>query len=801
MNDMQDSTQRLKVENAFLSAIVQNAAAPMFVLDQNHKIIFWNNALAKLTGKSSFQMVGTRQQWTPFYPTKRPVLADLVIDLALNRVDEFYTSHSSSLYIDGSLRAEGWYDNIGGKRRYIFFEAVPIKNSSNEIIAVVETLEDITERKLAEEATASHNIFLQEVMDAIPNPVYFKDSTGCYLGCNSAFKSFFGKTADEIVGKTLLDIMPEEYAGQSIEKDHTILESGTSICYETELVRGDGMVRNILVSKAPLSHSDASLAGIVGSFVDVTDQRKMDEKIRTMFRAIEQSPAAIVITDLDGVIEYVNPKFCQTTGYTSEEAIGLNPRVLKSGEMPAEGYTELWNTISSGKEWRGELHNKRKDGTLYWEFASISPLYDKHGSITGYLAVKEDITARKAVEAELAQLFKQVAHAKWEWEQTLDHLRDFVILADAGHLIKRCNKLLSDATGKPINELVGIGWRELIDAAGFKFVTFNGTNGELFLPSSGRSYDITIYAIQDNDEVSGHVISLNDTTELRATTQKLEKAYSELKDAQIQIFQQEKMASIGQLAAGIAHEINNPMGFISSNLGTLNKYIDRLAEFIASGDTLIMACAGSAEVEKINELRKRLKIDHIMDDSRQLIAESQDGAGRVRRIVQDLKSFSRVDQVECAYINLNEALETTINIGWNEIKYVATLHREFGDIPPLKCHPQQLNQVFLNLLVNAAHALGENQGTITVRTWSENESVLISVSDTGCGIPEENQQRIFEPFFTTKEVGKGTGLGLSISYDIIRKHGGEITVQSEVGRGTSFIVKLPINGPPQVVAD
>ena len=272
----------------------------------------------------------------------------------------------------------------------------------------------------------------------------------------------------------------------------------------------------------------------------------------------------------------------------------------------------------------------------------------------------------------------------------------------------------------------------------------------------------------------------------------LEKAYSELKNAQLQIFQQEKMASIGQLAAGVAHEINNPMGFISSNLSTLNKYIDRLTEFIAAADQALIECAGNRASDRLNDVRKRLKIDYVLDDARLLIAESQDGASRVRRIVQDLKSFSRVDHVEQAMINLNEALETTINIAWNEIKYVAEINREFGDIPDILCFPQQLNQVFLNLLINAAHAMEGRQGSITVHTWSQAGSVFVSVTDTGCGIPDEIRQRIFEPFFTTKEVGKGTGLGLSISYDIIRKHGGEITVASEVGQGTRFIVKLPI---------
>ena len=296
-------------------------------------------------------------------------------------------------------------------------------------------------------------------------------------------------------------------------------------------------------------------------------------------------------------------------------------------------------------------------------------------------------------------------------------------------------------------------------------------------------------------------MTLNDTAEQLAVTlvsrDRLDAALNSLTAMQMQILQSEKMASIGQLAAGVAHEINNPMGFINSNLTTLKKYTGRMAEFIEYLSKNILNNSDSEITRQVEDTRRLLKIDHILNDSLNLIEESIEGAGRVKSIVQDLNSFSRVDQAECDMINLNEALETTINIAWNEIKYVATLNREFGDIPMIKCHPQQINQVFLNLLVNASHAIGEMQGAIAVRTWSEDEQVFVSVADSGCGIPEDIKQRIFEPFFTTKDVGKGTGLGLSISYDIIHKHGGEITVDSEVGCGTTFVVKLPIDGPKE----
>lgn len=563
---------------------------------------------------------------------------------------------------------------------------------------------------------------------------------------------------------------------------------------EIRMVIKDGSIRYFRHFCHPVIGHLGQPNGTRSSWLDITGQHNLERTMRRLSRAVEQSASVIVMTDTEGTIQYVNPRFCITTGYPAEEAIGLNPRILTSGEMPPEGYADLWRTITSGKDWHGDFHNKRKDGSLYWESATISPLTDKNGSITGYLAVKEDITEQKANEQRIQQLFQQVEQAKQEWEQTLDHLHDFIILADADHRIRRFNRILADMSGQSVTDLMGRDWRELLSEAGFSFENFDGTRGELLHRSSARSYDINVYGIKGVDtDCNGFVVSMNDTTELRSATHELEQALEELGQVQSQIYQQEKMASIGQLAAGVAHEINNPMGFITSNMGSLDKYINRLSEFIGVMDQSMRDCGAAELTAPVLEARKRLKIDRILDDAHQLIAESLDGAGRVRRIVQDLKSFSRVDQAETALIDLNEALETTINIAWNEIKYVAELKREFDDIPKVPCYPQQLNQVFLNLLVNAAYALGETNGTITVATEQEGDWVLVKVSDTGCGMTPEVQRRIFEPFYTTKEVGKGTGLGLSISYDIIKKHGGEITVESEVGRGTVFTVRLPID--------
>jgi two-component system, NtrC family, sensor kinase len=287
------------------------------------------------------------------------------------------------------------------------------------------------------------------------------------------------------------------------------------------------------------------------------------------------------------------------------------------------------------------------------------------------------------------------------------------------------------------------------------------------------------------------VITLHDTTVVKRFTNELEKAYSDLKTTQAKVVQQEKMASIGQLAAGVAHEINNPMGFISSNLGTLTKYVDRLSEFILAQSEALEMLPDMNMVESLKARRKALKLDYILEDSKDLITESLEGAERVRTIVKNLKSFARVDEAERKKSDINECLTSTINIAWNELKYKASLVKELGDIPLIRCYPQQINQVFMNLLVNAAQAI-DKQGEITVKTWHVDSSIYASVTDTGCGMTPAVMNRIFEPFYTTKDVGKGTGLGLSIIYDIIKNHNGEISVESEPGQGTTFTVRLPV---------
>ncbi len=557
ISDMMHLQDMLEKQKTFLEQMIGNAAVPIFVLDESHRIVIWNNALQDLTGFSKEELIGTKRQWTPFYDHERPVLADFILSDHQSD-DNLYAYIHPSLHIPGALQAEGWYENLGGKRRYILFEASPIRDQQGNMIAAIETVLDMTERKLLEEE-------------------------------------------------------------------------------------------------------------------------------------LERNRAEI-----------------------------------------AQQHTRL----------------------------------DK--------------------------LFAQVEAAKREWEDTLDCITDIVLMCDTQGNIQRCNSPFCQLTGLPLNEILGKSWASTLYGLGFVIDNYKNGSGTLRDRENQRFFDLRTFPLRNKNGFQvGNVVNFRDITEIRAIHQELESAYNHLKLVQMQAVQQEKMASVGQLAAGVAHEINNPMGFISSNLSSLAKYINKLKTFEATLVELTGNSGNAALVDEIAKTRKSMKIDFIMEDMESLLAESLDGAERVRRIVQDLKSFSHVDEAELKPVSLNDSLDTTLNMVRNEIKYVAEVVKEYGDLPQVTCRPQQLNQVFMNLLVNAAHAI-EGHGTITVRTWQEGETVLIAISDTGKGIDPDHLNRIFEPFFTTKEVGKGTGLGLSICYDIIHKHDGEILVDSTVGSGTTFTVRLPL---------
>lgn len=710
------------------------------------------------------------------------------------------------IMVTGALNEETAVDcMMAGAWDYVLKDR--ITRLSPAILAAQEKKRAIDERNQALEALENSRSFYLRLFETSPALIWRTDSQGNFDYFNKKWLELTGHTADKDFADILMESLHQEDKDQFLEDLHIANTAESSFEIECRLRDQSGEFRRIQTFGSPFFDDQGIYGGHIGYCFDTTERFETEEVLRKLSRAVEQSTSAFLITDTKGCIEYANASYTKMSGYTLEEVIGANANPTGKSATAPDIFGESWEVIQTEGTWCGERISHTCNGKSYWELATISSITDADDVTTHYLVELEDITRRKEAERELRKnraeliqsheelnaLFNQVETSKREWERTMDCIGDIVILITADGKIKRCNKALQEFTSLAYQEIIGSHWKDFLTHHGLNFPPELPPGCEIHHESSGRCFYCTSYPFADHDqnEISGFVLTIHDFTKRKAVSDELERAYGELKATQAKIVQQEKMASIGQLAAGVAHEINNPMGFISSNLGTMRKYLGRLAEHVAFVSNAIDSLPDDEFRQGLREQRKTLKIDYLIEDGKELIDESLEGAERVRSIVQNLKSFSRVDESECKPVDINDCLESTIKIVWNEVKYKATLIRDLETLPLIRCYPQQLNQVFMNLLVNASQAI-ETQGEIRVRTWHEGDSVYASVGDTGCGIPEKVLNRIFEPFFTTKEVGKGTGLGLSITYDIIKKHKGDIIVESRPGDGTTFTIRLPI---------
>ncbi len=299
---------------------------------------------------------------------------------------------------------------------------------------------------------------------------------------------------------------------------------------------------------------------------------------------------------------------------------------------------------------------------------------------------------------------------------------------------------------------------------------------------------------QRNEQLASRLREKQDMMDtLQKTYDELLVVHGKLDKAQSQLVQADKMASIGQLAAGVAHEINNPIGFVQSNMASLGRYVRSLFQLVEA-QIAEEAQLPAHRRAAMQALRAELDYEYLVEDTVALMAESSDGMGRVTRIVQALKDFSRVDNTGWEVTDVVQGIQSTLHIVSSQLQHNAAIVCELAPLPPVECVLPQLNQVFMNLLINASHAIRE-RGTITIRCWLAGDEVAISFQDSGCGIPEQVLPRIFDAFYTTKPVGQGTGLGLSLSYSIIKKHHGRIEVDSVVDVGTTFTLRLPLRQP------
>jgi len=380
-----------------------------------------------------------------------------------------------------------------------------------------------------------------------------------------------------------------------------------------------------------------------------------------------------------------------------------------------------------------------------------------------------------------------------------EHAISGIALLNGRGCILDCNAAMSAMLARPIVELADIYIGDLVipdDRVAIDLALLElsqGATSTVRLPLRCHCgnrritwFDASIAAWASGTTSAGYVIELHDVSAWRTSE-------DELRRVQTRMLQTEKLASIGQLAAGVAHEINNPLSYVYSNLHTLRDYVTGLLRVVGAYEEVERRLpTEGAAWDSLHVVKSGIDIDHVRSDVIDLLSESQEGIQRVKKIVQDLKESSHADSDDkWVFVDLHKGLDSTLNIAKNEFKYKATIEKDYGCLPPVECVMSQINQVFMNILINAGQAITEN-GIVRIATGVAGDEVWIDISDNGSGIPAESLGRIFDPFFTTKQVGIGTGLGLSLSYSIVEKHGGRIEVESQPGNGARFRVCLPI---------
>lgn len=531
------------------------------------------------------------------------------------------------------------------------------------------------------------------------------------------------------------------------------------------------------------------------------------------YQAIFDNAAVAIMYTRDRVFYRCNRRSLELLGYRPGELEGLPGITIYPSQ---ESYDELGRQasplLSKGLAFEADWQYKCRDGQLVWCHVyarAVDPQHTDQGTVW----ILEDVTHARQIAQEHVQ-------ALAEMQAIMDNA-SVAILFTQNRQVTRCNPKFAELFGYPRDSIIGQPARILYhsdeDYAEIGRLAFpllsqgKPFQSELFMRRADGSSlwtNLIGYLIDPKEPAKGTIWLAEDRSAFKQAEEALQENLLQLKetnrrleDAQNQLLQSEKLASIGQLAAGVAHEINNPIGFVSSNMRTLSTYTDdllRLIDAYAAAVSCVQLPADTAAA--LQSTLQSVEIDYLRKDLKELLQESGDGLNRVRQIVQDLKDFSHVDTGQWIAVNLNACIKSTLNVVWNEIKFKAKVEFEWGELPEVLCNAPQINQVILNLLVNAGHAI-ETQGLITIRTGHDDTMAWFEIEDTGCGMSESVQKRIFEPFFTTKPIGQGTGLGLSVSYGIINKHGGRIEVFSTPGVGTRFRVWLPIQGTPDTQAE
>jgi PAS domain S-box-containing protein len=651
----------LNAERNFISTILDTMEALMVIIDQGGRIVRINRACKQFFGYSN-EEISNKHVWDLIQSQDELTINEMIVNLQAG------LSPFQSMAL--------WVTRQGVQKTIAWSNAL-IRDERNGAQYIVALGIDMTDRERVEGLLEQERLLLRNLIDSIPDLIFYKDVHGIYQGWNRAFRAFRGAKTDAIRKQlTDADLYQPEQAIMFEETDRQVIESGQPVIYENWTTNAQGKPILLETNKTPYFSSDGELLGVIGVGRDITRHRLLENELRAANLEIEQ-----LITSLSSAL------------------------------------------IAVTSEWKVTRWNPKAEVVL-------------------------GVQAEKAIGQILSEI-----EISWDW-------------LSVAAAITRCHQ-----------EAQAI----FMDPVSFR----RSDSNEGFL-------GINISPIfNDDKKLDGFILLFNDITERKLSERRLA--------------QSQKLASIGQLAAGIAHEINTPIQYIDTNTRFLQQSFNGVLQMVTEfKEILRTAPAGKVSpdiLSKVEAIETIIDLDFLVNEIPESLAQTLEGIRRVAEIVQAMKGFSHPGVNKRIPVNLNKSLSDTITIARNTWKYVAEVEMDLSpELPEVICQPGEINQVFLNIIVNAADALNEfsrldpsRKGVIRLSTHQTEDWVEVRIADNGPGIPSEIRQRIFEPFFTTKEAGKGTGQGLAIAYDIIEnKHGGSLTFETSEGQGTTFIIRLPL---------
>lgn len=811
-----ERTAEIERTTAQLQAILDNAPAVIYVKDPEGRFILVNRQFEQLLHLTQAEIIGRSHH--ELFPQE-------VADTFQISDQEVLTENKVVALEEVTSREDGLHTYVSSK--------FPLLDENGQPYAVCGISTDITERQRAE-AQLQATLSLQEALfNGIDYMIMSVDTGGIIRSFNAAAERMTGYRATEVVGQASPALVhdPAELVQRTAELSAKLgieIEPGLETFFanarrgqrdecEWTLIRKDGSRFPALVTIAALRNEADEITGIVGIAQDITERKQAQETQRKLAALVENSSDFIGIADLEGRAQYLNPAGRRLVGLPREADIKEHTMLdFVPAEYAPTFEREVLATVIETGTWQGEshLHHFETGETMEVEKNLFTVTNPETNELLCFATVTRDIRDRKQAEAELRA-------AKEELESFFILALDLLCIADtSGHFL-RLNRAWEDVLGYSIDELSNAVFLDFVHPDDLEstlaavsilaeqktvvsFVNrYRHKDGSYrYIEWRSSPYGDLIYA-------AARDITERQEAELQLQQQKreLENTLYELRATQGHLVQSEKMSSLGQLVAGIAHEINNPVNFIYGNLVHTREYTENLLEIVGAYQEQY-----PEPPEDLQEIAEDIDLEFVMTDFPRLLDSMKIGAQRIREIVTSLRTFSRLDEADCKQANVHEGIDSTLLILQNRLKAKSdrpeiAVIKDYGSLSDAECYPSQLNQVFMNILANAIDALEErdeqrttaekkeNPSQIWITTAEEQPSWLtVRIRDNGPGISETVRDRLFDPFFTTKATGKGTGLGMSISYQIItERHGGKLTCTSELGQGAEFVISIPVH--------